>query len=171
MVFSQLGLPHGRVWAGLQLAQIASAALRAVFCVLLPRRPDIYHEDKLVERELSVSLLSRFTFSWANGLLNYAVEHKTMDLEDIPKLTASKRADFLREKFEIARQNRKLWLAIVFAHLGPLIAQTILSLLICFLSFGPQVALFQILKTLELRGTPDWNVGASYVWVLSLIHI
>ncbi|KAJ5696619.1 hypothetical protein N7536_007031 [Penicillium majusculum] len=168
LVFSQLGLPRGQVWVGLQLAQIASAALRAVLCVLLPRRPDVYHEDKLVEREFSVSLLSRFTFSWANGLLNYAVEHKTMDLDDIPKLTASNRAGFLREKFEIARQDRKLWLAIVFAHLGPLIAQTILSLLICFLSFGPQVALFQILKTLELRGTPDWNIGASYVWVLAL---
>lgn len=150
------------------MGQIASAALRAVFCVLIPRRPDVYYEDKLVERELSVSLLSRFTFSWANGLLNYAVKHKTMDLEDIPKLTASKRANYLREKFEIARKNRKLWLAIVFAHVGPLIAQTILSLAICFLSFGPQVALFQILQTLELRGTPDWNVGASYIWVLAL---
>lgn len=168
MVFSQLGLSHGRVWVGLQLAQIASAALRAVFCVLIPRRPDVYYEDELVERELSVSLLSRFTFSWANGLLNYAVKHKTMELEDIPRLVASKRADYLREKFEIARQNRKLWIAIVVAHLGPLIAQTILSIGICFLSFGPQVALFQILKTLELRGTPDWNVGASYIWVLAL---
>ncbi|KAJ6125159.1 ABC transporter integral membrane type 1 [Penicillium samsonianum] len=168
LVFSQLGLSHGQVWVGLQLAQIATAALRAVFCVLIPRRPDVYYEDELVERELSVSLLSRFTFSWANGLLNYAVKHKTMELEDIPRLVASKRADYLREKFEIARQNRKLWIAIVVAHLGPLIAQTILSIGICFLSFGPQVALFQILKTLELRGTPDWNVGASYIWVLAL---
>ncbi|OQE30871.1 hypothetical protein PENFLA_c002G04157 [Penicillium flavigenum] len=168
VVLAQLSLPHGVVWVGLQLAQIASAALRAVFCVLIPRRPDVYYEDQLVERELSVSLLSRFTFSWANGLLNYAVKHNAMDLEDIPKLTASRRADFLREKFEIARQNRKLWIAIVVAHLGPLIAQTMLSLAICFLSFGPQVALFQILRTLELRGTPDWNAGESYIWVVAL---
>ncbi|CAI7663380.1 unnamed protein product [Penicillium glandicola] len=168
LVFSQLGLPRGRVWVGLQLAQIASAALRAVFCILLPRRPDIYHDDKLVERELSVSLLSRFTFSWANGLLNYALKHKTMDLDDIPKLTASNRADFLRGKFEVARQNRKLWRAIISAHLGSLLVQATLSLLICFLSFGPQVALFQILKSLELRGTPNWNAGASYIWVLAL---
>jgi ABC-type multidrug transport system fused ATPase/permease subunit len=168
VVLAQLGPPHGPVWVGLQLAQIASAALRALFCVLIPRRPDVYHEDKLVEQELSVSLLSRFTFSWANGLLNYAVKHNTMDLEDIPKLTASRRADFLRKKFEIARQNRKLWIAIVVAHLGPLIAQTMLSLAICFLSFGPQVALFQILRTLEMRGTPDWNARASYIWVVAL---
>ncbi|EKV04310.1 hypothetical protein PDIG_16670 [Penicillium digitatum PHI26] len=168
LIFSQLGLHRGRIWVGLQLAQIASAALRAIFCVLIPRRPDVYYEDKLVEREFSVSLLSRFSFSWANGLLNYAVKHKAMDLEDIPKLTASNRADFLREKFETARQNRKLWLAIVFAHVGPMIAQMILSLGICFLSFGPQVALFQILKTLELRGSAEWNIGASYFWVLAL---
>ncbi|KAF9247626.1 hypothetical protein DTO027I6_732 [Penicillium roqueforti] len=168
LIFSRLGLPHGRLWVGLQLAQIACAALRAVPCVLLPRRPDIYYEDKLVERELSVSLLSRFTFSWANGLLNYAVKHKTMDLDDIPRLTASNRAAFLCEKFETARQNRKLWVAIVAAHWRSLLVQTTLSLTICFLSFGPQVALFQILKTLELRDTPDWNVGASYIWVLAL---
>ncbi|OQE38966.1 hypothetical protein PENCOP_c007G03996 [Penicillium coprophilum] len=170
LVFSQHAIPHGRIWIGLQSAQIASAALRAVFCVMLPRRPDVYHQDKLVEQELSVSLLSRFTFSWANQLLNHAVKHKykIMELDDVPKLTASNRADFLRERFEIARQNRKLWKAIIVAHWRSLLVQTTLSLLICFLSFGPQLALFQILKTLELRGTPYWNVGASYIWVLAL---
>ncbi|KAJ5824161.1 ABC transporter integral membrane type 1 [Penicillium robsamsonii] len=168
LIFSQLPIPHGRVWVGLQVAQIASAALRAVFCVLLPRRPDVYHEDKLVEQELSVSLLSRFSFSWSNQLLNHAVKHKKMELDDIPKLTAANRAGFLREKFEIVRQNRKLWKAIILAHWRSLLAQATLSLLICFLSFGPQVALFQILKTLELRGTPYWNIGASYIWVLAL---
>lgn len=91
-----------------------------------------------------------------------------MDLDDIPRLTASNRAAFLCEKFETARQNRKLWVAIVAAHWRSLLVQTTLSLTICFLSFGPQVALFQILKTLELRDTPDWNVGASYIWVLAL---
>ena len=147
---------------------MASAVFRALFCILLPRRPDVYHEDKLVERELSVSLLNRFSFSWAGGLLNYALQNKAMELDDIPKLPASKRSGFLREKFEVARENRKLWKAIVFAHAGPLVAQTILSLLICFLSFGPQVALFQILKTLELRDTPYWNPAAAYLWVLAL---
>ncbi|KXG53717.1 ABC transporter, integral membrane type 1 [Penicillium griseofulvum] len=168
LVFSQLGIPHGRVWVALQLAQIASAALRAIFCTLLPRRPDVYHDDKLVEQELSVSLFSRFTFSWANRLLNHAVKHKTMELEDLPKLIAANRADALREKFEMVRKNRKLWKAIILAHWKSLVIQGMLSLLICFLSFGPQVALFQILKTLELRDTPYWNVGASYIWVLAL---
>jgi ABC-type multidrug transport system fused ATPase/permease subunit len=167
-VFSGSNSHHTRSWVGLQLAQIASAALRALFCVLLPRRPDVYFEGKLVERELSVSLLNRFSFSWAGGLLSYALKNKTMELDDIPKLPASKRSGLMREKFEVARENRKLWKAIIFAHGNSLIIQMILSLLICFLSFGPQVALFQILKTLELRGTPYWNPGASYLWVLGL---
>lgn len=158
---------HG-IWIGLQSAQIGSAFLRALNAILLPRRPDVYFDDKLVDRELSVSLLGRFSFSWANGLLNFVTKTKTMELEDIPKLPASKRAGFLRDKLEIARENRKLWRAIVAAHPGPLLAQTILSLVICFLSFGPQVALYQILKTLELRDTPFWNPAAAYLWVLAL---
>lgn len=168
LVFSKIAHPHGPVSVGLQLAQIASAALRGLFCVLLPRRPDVYHEEKLVEQELSVSLYSRFTFSWANQLLNHTMKVGTMELDEIPKLRLSKRADVLREKFEIARQDRSMWRTIVSAHFWALLLQISLCVVICFLSFGPQVALFQILKTVELRDTPFWNAGASYIWVLAL---
>lgn len=158
---------HG-FWIGVQITEIGSALLRALFAVLLPRRPEVYFEGRPVDRELSVSLLGRFSFSWANGLLAFVAKNKSMELDDIPKLPASKRAGFLRDNLEIARENRKLWRAIIAAHPGPLLAQTILSLVICFLSFGPQVALFQILKTLELRDTPFWNPAAAYLWVLAL---
>jgi ABC-type multidrug transport system fused ATPase/permease subunit len=122
----------------------------------------------LVEQELSVSLLSRFTFTWAGQLLGRGTEKKTMELDDIPKLVASKRVGVLRNEFENARQSRNLWRALISAHSGSLIAQVTLSLVVCFLSFGPQLALLQILRTLELRDTPYWNEGASYLWVLAL---
>ncbi|CAG7931866.1 unnamed protein product [Penicillium olsonii] len=156
------------IWVGLQSAQIGCAFLRGLCAVLLPRRPDVYVDDKIVDRELSTSLLGRFSFSWAGGLLKYAAEKKSMDLDDIPKLPASKRAGFLREKLESVRGNRKLWRAIASAHPGALVAQTILSFVICFLAFGPQLALMRILQTLELRGTPLWNPAAAYLWVLAL---
>ncbi|KAJ5788264.1 hypothetical protein N7457_003254 [Penicillium paradoxum] len=168
LVFSRLSHPRGRVSVALQVAQIASTALRGLFCVLLPRRPDVYHEGKLVEQEFSVSLLSRFTFSWASELLNHAKKYNAMELDDIPKLTASKRAGFLRQKFESAKKGRKMWKAVIAAHFGDLVLQISLCVLVCFLSFGPQIALFQILKTLELRDTPYWNAAASYLWVLAL---
>jgi ABC-type multidrug transport system fused ATPase/permease subunit len=152
----------------LQGAQIGCAALRALFCILLPRRPDVFFEGMLVEQELSVSLLGRFTFSWASGLLRFASKNKKMELDDIPKLPAANRAGQMTEKFEAARKGRKLWMAIIYAHGRLLIIQMLLCVLVCFVSFGPQVALFQILKTLEMRDTPFWNPGASYLWVLGL---
>lgn len=167
-VFSRIAHSRGRIWVGLQLAQIASAALRAAFCVLLPRRPDVYHEGQLVEQENSVSLFTRVSFGWAIGLLNHAMKYNTMDLDDLPRLKASKRVDFLRERFEIASRGHKLWKGVIHAHFGALVLQTTLCVVVCLLSFGPQLALFQILKTLELRDTPYWNPGASYIWVLAL---
>jgi ABC-type multidrug transport system fused ATPase/permease subunit len=128
----------------------------------------VHHEEQVVDQEYSVSVLNRFTFSWAAGLLDDAAQKSSLSLDDIPKLPASKRAGFLREVFEKARRGRKVWKGIVFAHAGALTVQMLLTLTTCFLSFGPQVALFQILKTLELRGTPFWNAGASYLWVLAL---
>ncbi|KAJ5308949.1 hypothetical protein PENANT_c020G05925 [Penicillium antarcticum] len=168
VVYAHRVIPIDKTWLALQLSQIACASLRAVFCVLLPRRPDVHHEDKVVDQEYSVSLLNRFSFSWAAGLLDDAAKKSSLSLDDIPKLPASKRAGFLRNEFEKARKDRKIWKGILFAHAGALTVQMILTLVSCFLSFGPQVALFQILKTLELRDTPFWNAGASYMWVLAL---
>ncbi|CAG8171204.1 unnamed protein product [Penicillium salamii] len=156
------------IWAGLLIAQIGSAFLRGLFAVLLPRRPDVFFNGKPVDRELSTSLLGRFSFSWAGGLLNYAAKKKTMELDDIPKLPASKRVGVLRENLEAVRGNRKLWKAIARAHPGALLAQTILSFVICFLNFGPQLALLKILQALELRDTPFWNPAAAYIWVVAL---
>ncbi|KAJ5543290.1 hypothetical protein N7535_005718 [Penicillium sp. DV-2018c] len=167
-ILSRRPFPYGPVWHRLQLLQIVSAVLRAVFCVLLPRRPDVYHDGMLVEQELSVSLLSRFTFAWGGQLIGRGAEKKTLELDDLPKLVASKRVGTLRKEFENVRQNRNLWRALISAHSGSLFAQVALSMVTCFLSFGPQLALLQILRTLELRDTPDWNAGASYLWVLAL---
>ncbi|KAJ5757946.1 uncharacterized protein N7511_006640 [Penicillium nucicola] len=167
-VYSHQAIPQDRIWLALQLSQIVCASLRALFCVLLPRRPDVHHEDKVVDQEFTVSVLNRFSFSWAAGLLDEAAKKSTLSLDDIPKLPASKRAGALRKNFEKARKDKKIWKGIIFAHAGALTVQMVLTLISCFLSFGPQVALFQVLKTLELRNTPFWNAGASYLWVLAL---
>lgn len=160
-------LHHTQYWIALQLAQIANGALRALFCILLPRRPDVYYETKIVQREDSASLLSRFTFSWVRELLDIA-RIKKMKWDDMPRMTASHRARRRMEGFEAVRKGRKLWKAIMFAYAGPLAVEVLLSVISCFMSFGPQASLFHILKSLELRGTPDWNPMACYLWVMAL---
>lgn len=157
-----------QIWIGLVITQAASVFLRGLFTVLLPRKPDLFLNGKLVDRELSVSALGRFTFSWANSLLAFAVKNKTLSLTDLPKLRAEKRTDRLREHFENSRGNLKIWKALVVAHWRSLLFQLVLTFVLCVLSFGPQTALFNILRSLEARDLDSWHPVQALIWVFAL---
>ncbi|KAJ5428287.1 P-loop containing nucleoside triphosphate hydrolase protein [Penicillium cf. griseofulvum] len=161
-------LPHTRAWVVLLIVQIACALFRGLFCALLPRRPDVYFEGQLVDQQWTVSILSRFTFSWANTLLQYAVKNRTLDIDSLPKLPLPVRAHSLRANFERALRSRKIWKAIIFAHYKSICLQMMWTVAACFLSFGPQVALYNILNSMEARGTESWAALQSWIWVLSL---
>lgn len=148
--------------------QIACALFRGLFCALLPRRPDVYFEGQLVDQQLTVSVLSRFTFSWASTLLQYAVKNRTLDIDSLPKLPLPVRAHSLRANFERALGSRKIWKAIIFAHYKSIGLQMKWTLAACFLSFGPHVALYNILNSMEARGMESWVVAQSWIWVLTL---
>lgn len=156
------------VWLGLALAQVASGILRALFTILLPRRPDVYFEGQLVDRERTVSAFGRYTFSWASNLLDFVLKNRTLELSDLPKLRAEKRTDRLRAHFEQSRGSRKVWKALVFAHWQSLLLQFTLCVFIGILSFGPQMALFNILNSLETRGTDSWQPYRPWLWVAAL---
>ncbi|KAJ5409015.1 hypothetical protein N7509_002898 [Penicillium cosmopolitanum] len=157
-----------QIWVGLVITQAASGLLRGLFSILLPRKPDLFLNGKLVDRERSVSALGRFTFSWANSLLKFAGKNKTLALTDLPKLRAEKRTDRLREHFENSRGDRKIWKALVVAHWRSLLFQLFLTFVLCLLSFGPQTALFNILKSLEARGLDSWHPVQALTWVFAL---
>lgn len=157
-----------KIWIGLTIAQATSGFLLGLFSILLPRKPDLYLNGRIVDRELSVSALGRFTFSWANSILNYAVKNKSLELTDLPRLRAEKRTDRLRDHFEKSRGNRKIWKALVVAHWKSLLLQLVLTLILCVLSFGPQTALFNILKSLETRDLESWHPVQALAWVLAL---
>lgn len=165
---SQRNLPKDKTWFGLVIAQFAGGVFRALFSVMLPRRPDVFHDGKPVDRELTVSALGRYTFSWASTILNYAVKNRTLELGDLPKLRFAKRADQLRAKFERARGTHKIWLALLLAHWQSLLLQLCLTLFIAILSFGPQMALFNILSSLETRNSESWHPWQAWIWVLGL---
>ncbi|KAJ5090648.1 hypothetical protein N7532_009332 [Penicillium argentinense] len=165
---SQSILLRQPIWAGLTIAQVTSAFIRGLCSVLLPRKPDLFFKGRAVDREYSVSALGRFTFTWANSTLNYAVENRTLEVTDLPRLRADRRTDRLRENFEKSRGTRKLWKALVIAHWRELGLQLFLTLVLCVLSFGPQTALFNILRVLESRGGESWNPIQAIIWVFAL---
>ncbi|KAJ5778168.1 hypothetical protein N7520_001414 [Penicillium odoratum] len=165
---SQDGLLQNRTWVALVGANIGSALLRALFCILLPRRPNIYFEGQVVDKELTVSTLGRYTFVWASDLLSFTVNNKNLNLTDLPKLRADKRADRLRGKFERAKGNGKLWKGLLLTHWPTLLLQLCLTVMLAFLAFGPQIALYNVLGSLEGRGSVGWTPERSWIWVLAL---
>ncbi|PWY94010.1 ABC transporter [Aspergillus sclerotioniger CBS 115572] len=153
---------------GLTIGQSATACLRAAFCILIPRRPDVYYDGKVVDRERTVSVLKRVTFSWVNDLLNYAVANKGLNIDDLPRLPFAARSQTLHARLEQTRGSRELWKSLVLAHKNSLIIQASLSIIACALNFGPQVAMYGILKSLESRSFTTDEVDQAWVWVCGL---
>lgn len=153
-------------------AQITAGLLRSVCCLLIPRRPSVWHDGQVVDQEFSGSLFSRFTYSWANGLLQYTQQNKSrMDIDSLPQLRSCGRTENLHTRFEQVREKgtENLWKAILVAHWPSLLQQYLLSLFQCVLSFGPQVALYGILKSLEGRSAMmPGDETQSWQWVAAL---
>lgn len=135
---------------------------------MIPRRPDVFHEGKVVDQQDTVSVLGRFTFSWVNGLLRFTMAKQGLDIDDLPALPCSVRPETLHGRFEQVRRGIPLWRALIIAHWQPFVFQTTLALVSCALSFGPQVALLGILKSLENRQSGSWDVSRSWLWVSAL---
>lgn len=154
--------------AGLFVTQVIIALLRGFFCIKIPRRPEVFHNGKEVDQQDTVSIFNRFTFSWANGLLRRASLNKTLNVDDLPVLSLAARPDTLLTSIERERLDRPLWKALAVAHWRSIVLQMSLAVVACILSFGPQVALYGILKSLEDRDRGSWNPSFSWTWVSAL---
>ena len=153
---------------GLVVTQIVIAFCRGVCCILIPRRPDVYLDGTIVDQQYTVSLLCRFTFSWVNGLLQRATQKKSLEIGDLPALPLSVRPETLHIRFEQVRRGIPIWKSLIIAHWKSFVLQITLALASCTLSFGPEVALYEILKCLESRGSDSWNASRSWMWVIAM---
>lgn len=149
----------------LLLSQIACAFAQGICSILIPRRPHVFHNGRVVDLQHSVSFACRFTFTWAAGLLQDIVRKKSLNVDDLPQLSLDKRSQTLHRNFEQHRGSLKLWKALVRTHTRALVCQYLLSLLTCALSFGPQIALYQILTSLEHRHVAPDGIMQTWVWV------
>lgn len=136
--------------------------------MLVPRRPDVFYQGKVVDLEYTISIGSRFTFTWVSGLIHDIAQNKTLKMDDLPLMPFCMRSHTLHTYFEQMRGSLKLWKALVMVHRRTLIVQLVLSLLSCVLSFGPQVALYQILKSLEAGPLTSSEVSQAWFWVAGL---
>lgn len=132
----------------------------------LPRRPEVFKDGKVVDREHTVSLLSRFTFSWPSPVLDYAAKNRKLTTDNLPVVAFAARARTLQETFDAVGKKDRLWKQIFWAHKFSFFAQWGLQVVQSFSNFVPQTVLYTVLRLLEAR-----DAGASNQLQLWLVAI
>ncbi|KAI0103307.1 hypothetical protein GGR51DRAFT_561736 [Nemania sp. FL0031] len=149
----------------LHVANGIIALLRAICCLMIPRRPDVYHEGKVVDQEYTVGLWSRLSLGYIGSFV-YTVGRgrDPLALENFPQLRFQARSEHLYNVLEEAcNQGQSLFHALCKSHTRALVLQAILSLVSALLGFTPQVIFFIIIKGLE-----DGVMGKQVVWAIAL---
>jgi len=137
--------------AALSITELALSVLLTFTSVSIPRRPELFKNGKVVDREYTVSLISRFTFSWPAPVLAYAAKNRKLTHDDLPVINYGMRAQTLQTSFDAVGKKDKLWKQIFFSHKRWFIAQWTLQIFAAFTNFLPQIVLYTVLNLLEAR--------------------
>ena len=156
------------LWLPFLVAHCSLLLLSALICFTVPRKPRVFQygkPEKPVDRERVVSVLSRYTLSWANPLLSLAMGKGGLDLNDLPSLKASMTADALVVNFSRFRSSR-LWKHILRAHASVFTQQWIFTVFWAIATLAPQYCLYRVIVILE-RDAVHPGVNAS-LWLVLL---
>ena len=153
---------------GLMSTQGGLLVVVLVSSISLERRPAVYIGEKPVDGQSAVSLLRRYTFAWAEPILNYAGKNKKLDLTDLPLLPSGTRAENLERSFHEGKPYRKLWAQLFWKFRWGLIKQAIMTSAVGVFQFGPQFAMLHVLQLLESRPEGVRVATEAYLWVAGL---
>ncbi|KAI9841606.1 MAG: hypothetical protein M1837_000513 [Sclerophora amabilis] len=134
----------------------------------LPRRPDVYYEGHVVEAQYTVSALERIALAWCYPLLKFASAKRTLDLQNLPKLDYLRRSRSLVQSFSEVTGNGRLWRRVVRAHASDFARQWAFCIFGSVMDFAPQLAMYKILRLLELRQEGASLTLEAWLWVLAL---
>ncbi|KIW37082.1 uncharacterized protein PV06_10710 [Exophiala oligosperma] len=148
----------------LSIVQFVAGLCLVVASLSIPRRPDVYHNGQYVDRQNTVSVLEKFTFSWPSPLLAFAAKNKGLDYDDLAEIDHDLRSRELRRRFDAIGYKDKLWKSVFWSHKRAFIQQWCLQAVCSITEFLPQIALYFILRTLEARDQ-GVDVGLT-AWLL-----
>lgn len=139
----------GLVW----LISALDATILAVVSGMLPRRPEIVYDGAKVDRQWTVSLLSRLTWSWIQPLLRHASLHDGLEGEDVPHADFNLRSKQLAKEWNKFAHKPTLFLSLAAAYKGRLAVLWAATLVRCAVSILPFWFMLRILKILETEVT------------------
>ncbi|EEP77883.1 hypothetical protein UREG_02732 [Uncinocarpus reesii 1704] len=153
----------------LVMIELLAALLACCTSLLIPRRPDVFRNGKIVDRQHTTSFLGKISFAWSGSLLRFATKNQGLGIDDLPELDYATRSRSLLESFEKSkRKGEKLWRTLAREYASPLLIQLALSSISAVISFAPQVTLLGILQSLEARSSGSFNLAVLWLWVFAL---
>lgn len=133
-------------------------------CVSIPRRPQVFYKNDLVDPEWTVSAIHRYTWSWVGGLLALARTKGDLDEKDVPRPVHSIRAENLVASWTKANRQGGLLKSLLRAYGGRLTIQWAITVARCILGIGPFWAMLQLVQKLERKD--DAATSKSELWAL-----
>ena len=164
--------PDKFVLAACSLVQVVVAfgIISAIF--LIQRRPDVFKDGKIVERQYTGSLWERYTFSWSTNILDLAAT-KLIDIPDMPAADVTFRSSFVKRKFrDIAlKPTLRLWALILWAFWFELVWQYTTIAISTLFDVAPQFAMLRLLQYLEARQSFDSIDPRAWLWVGAMFAV
>ncbi|KAL8891556.1 MAG: hypothetical protein Q9215_001420 [Flavoplaca cf. flavocitrina] len=148
--------------------QLACASVSCLSCLLLPRRPCVYINHQAVDKQFSVSILSRWTFAWAHELLSFARKNNGLDMVHLPRLHLRLRSNYLEKAFNRRKRSNVLWKDLLRVHRLELAGQSLLAISQGVVQFAPQLAMYKLLELLEQRAKGNSLAQEAWGWVFGL---
>ena len=157
-----------RAHLGLGAAQFAMGLLSLSACISLPRRPVVFiGNGRPVDAQFTTSAYSRYTWGWCLPILKLA-SRKTFEMEDLPRPDHFTRAQNLQESLNYWNRPGKLFKLLLTTHYVAITNQVVLTVLESSFGFAPQLAMYNLLRLLELRKNGE-DIGLkAWVWVFAL---
>ncbi|KAH8682320.1 P-loop containing nucleoside triphosphate hydrolase protein [Xylariales sp. PMI_506] len=150
----------------MRIVEVAALLGLGVSSMLLPRRPDVFHDGKIVDRCYTESAWSRFNWSWPANVLAAGRKKNNLDLDDLPRPDHYSRAKETTLDWEARGYTTPLWLSLIRAHKWKFALQWFMTLVSSFLNFAPQWCVLQLLRLLETRTSREPLGYDAWMWVI-----
>lgn len=150
----------------MRVVEIVTLVALCFSSVTIPRRPNVYHNGKIVDKYYTESFWSHINWSWPAEVLNLAQKKNNLDLDDLPRPNHYSRAKETTLDWESRNFKGPLWISIISAHKWKFAVQWFTTLVSAFLNFAPQWCVLHLLRILETR-TSNAPLGYdAWMWVV-----
>lgn len=152
-------------------SQMGAIGLLIATISSVKRRPDVFRDGRLVDRQKNVGLWSRYSFHWAADILAAAGREK-FENSDMPAMDHVIRSENGTARFKnivIKEDSLPLWVQIFWAFSWQLTLQWLGILFSNFFDVAPAFATLQLLQYLESRKDIDDIEPGAWKYVAGIV--